>query len=67
MAIALLFPHWYVDFNNILYVGGFWQASDGSRSLSLTSGGAIGQTVTGSQGVMYQFAFDLAGDPTLYL
>jgi choice-of-anchor C domain-containing protein len=51
----------------VLYVGGFWQASQGvpgGRSLGLNDGSIL-QIFTPSLGKMYQVSFDLAGDPTL--
>ncbi len=48
----------------VYYVGGFWQASQGIRSLGLKNG-SIFQIFTPTLGKMYQVSFDLAGDPTL--
>lgn len=53
------------------YVGGFWQASQGNRSIGLntSSSNLVGYIYQDFQspnaGVMYQVSFDLAGDPTI--
>jgi choice-of-anchor C domain-containing protein len=57
---------WKVRGTNIDYVGSYWQAQDGSRSIDLngTGQGAIEQTLTGlSVGQTYEVSFWLAGNP----
>lgn len=58
---------WAVLPSGIDYIGGFWQAAGGSRSLDLdgspgTSGG-IQQTFATVPGAQYTVSFDLAGNP----
>lgn len=57
---------WIVGGNGIDYIGGYWQASDGSNSLDLNAlaPGSISQTVTGlTVGTRYRISFDIAGNP----
>lgn len=57
---------WTVTSGNIDYIGTYWQASDGSRSVDLTGGtpGAISTTITDMiVGKQYALAFDLSGNP----
>lgn len=51
---------------SIDYIGGYWLASDGNRSLDLNAGaaGGIEQTFDTIVGVRYEVKFDLAGNPT---
>jgi choice-of-anchor C domain-containing protein len=49
---------------DVYYVGGFWQASQGLRSIGLKNGSIITYFIP-VLGTMYQVSFDLAGDPTL--
>jgi choice-of-anchor C domain-containing protein len=55
---------WTVGGNSIDYIGGYWQASDGSRSLDMSGGnaGSISQTLATTAGTTYQVLFDLAGN-----
>jgi choice-of-anchor C domain-containing protein len=58
---------WVVVGASIDYIGTFWQASDGQRSLDLdgtpTGPGGISQTFTTIPGVQYFVSFDMAGNP----
>lgn len=57
---------WTVASGNIDYIGTYWQASDGSRSIDLTGStrGAISTTITDMiVGKKYDLAFDLSGNP----
>lgn len=56
-------PSWVIG-APVYYVGGFWPASQGVRSVNLYTG-AISQNFTPTPGAMYQVSFDVAGDPTL--
>jgi choice-of-anchor C domain-containing protein len=52
--------------NSIDYIGSYWTASNGSRSLDLNglNPGSISQLVTGlNAGSIYKVSFDLAGNP----
>ena len=59
-------PGWEVLSDGVDYIGTYWQASNGSRSLDLsaaTSGGVM-QTVTGFEtGKRYKMTFDVSGNP----
>lgn len=58
---------WTVSAGQIDYIGGYWAASSGSRSIDLTgsnnSAGAISQTLTTIPGSTYTVTFDMAGNP----
>ena len=57
---------WLVSSGDIDYIGSYWQASDGSRSLDMNGfqPGSITQVITGlSIGQQYKISFDLAGNP----
>jgi choice-of-anchor C domain-containing protein len=56
--------NWVVT-NEIDYLGSYWSASNGSRSLDLngSSAGGIQQTFTTTIGATYNVSFDLAGNP----
>jgi choice-of-anchor C domain-containing protein len=56
---------WTVTSDNIDYIGGFWRASDGNRSLDLNgcSTGGISQTFDTTPGNRYEVKFDIAGEP----
>ena len=45
------------------YVGDYWQASDGNRSLRLGGTGTIAQTIATDIGASYLVKFDMSGDP----
>ena len=55
---------WSVDFGSVDYIGNWWQASDGVRSIDMTGSGAgqISQTVPTIPGVTYVVAFDMSGN-----
>lgn len=57
---------WKVVSGNIDYIGSYWNAADGSRSLDMNGfdPGSISQTITGlTSGQQYKVSFDLAGNP----
>jgi choice-of-anchor C domain-containing protein len=56
---------WTVSSGTIDYIGTYWTASDGVRSLDLsgTSPGAISQTFNTVTGHNYTVTFDMAGNP----
>jgi choice-of-anchor C domain-containing protein len=56
---------WTVGGFGVDYIGGFWQASDGVRSvdLSLLSAGSLSQAVSTVAGQVYTVTFDLSGNP----
>lgn len=52
--------------NAIDYIGTYWDASDGSRSLDLNGNpgpGGVAQAVSTIPGVKYDVTFDMAGNP----
>jgi choice-of-anchor C domain-containing protein len=57
---------WTVDSGTLDYIGSYWAASNGGRSLDMSgsSAGQISQTITGlTDGQEYKVTFDLAGNP----
>jgi choice-of-anchor C domain-containing protein len=57
---------WTVTTGNIDYIGNYWQAANGVRSLDMNGlePGAISQTLTGlTSGHQYTVTFSLAGNP----
>lgn len=57
---------WSVDFGSVDYIGSYWQASSGVRSIDLNGQnqrGQIGQTLTTTPGWSYQVTFDMSGNP----
>ncbi|HEY4308365.1 MAG TPA: choice-of-anchor C family protein [Pirellulales bacterium] len=63
---------WVVGGHGIDYIGTYWQASDGGRSIDLDSGtilgagpydGSISQTFVTTSGQEYRVGFDMAGNP----
>jgi Protein of unknown function (DUF642) len=57
---------WKVSSGTIDYIGTYWTAADGSRSLDMNglAPGAISQVITGlTFGHQYEVTFDLAGNP----
>jgi choice-of-anchor C domain-containing protein len=56
---------WTVLPYSIDYVGTYWQASDGLRSLDLSgaANGGVSQTIATISGKVYTVSFDLAGNP----
>ncbi|MGB5100326.1 MAG: choice-of-anchor C family protein [Methanothrix sp.] len=56
---------WFVSGNGIDYIGGYWQPSEGSRSIDLSGGnaGAISTTLNTVPGTTYRLFFDMAGNP----
>jgi choice-of-anchor C domain-containing protein len=57
---------WTVTGGSIDYIGSYWQASDGSRSIDLngiTQGTLAQQTLATVAGQQYLISFDLAGNP----
>ena len=57
---------WVVRSSNIDYIGAYWTAADGSRSLDLSGGaaGGIEQTFDTLPGHTYRVTFYLAGNPS---
>uniref|UniRef100_A0A7C4KIK9 Choice-of-anchor C family protein n=1 Tax=Anaerolinea thermolimosa TaxID=229919 RepID=A0A7C4KIK9_9CHLR len=59
---------WSVVSADIDYIGSFWSAADGVRSIDLSgnigSAGAIQQTFATSAGATYYITFSLAGNPS---
>jgi choice-of-anchor C domain-containing protein len=57
---------WRVSTGSVDYIGSYWTASDGARSVDLNglNAGTIEQTITGlTVGNTYRVSFDLAGNP----
>ena len=56
---------WVVGGDSIAYIGGYWQAEDGSRSIDLSgnANGSIAQTFDTVANQTYQVNFFLAGNP----
>jgi choice-of-anchor C domain-containing protein len=56
---------WTVTDSNVDYIGTFWQAADGVRSIDLTGtvSGAIAQTFDTIAGLTYVVEFAMAGNP----
>lgn len=57
---------WTVTGANIDYIGTYWTAADGSRSLDLSGGsaGGVQQAFDTQAGHVYRVSFSLAGNPT---
>lgn len=56
---------WTVTRGSIDYIGGYWQAADGNRSIDLngSNAGGIAQTFSTTVGQNYLVTFALAGNP----
>lgn len=57
---------WSVDFGSVDYIGTYWQASQGSRSIDLNGQnqrGQISQEITTVAGWTYKVTFDMSGNP----
>jgi choice-of-anchor C domain-containing protein len=56
---------WTVTGDSVDYIGGYWQPSDGARSLDLSgnNAGGIQQILSTAIGSTYSVLFDLAGNP----
>ena len=56
---------WTIGTGTVDYIGSYWQASDGVRSIDLNgaSMGMISQTLTLNPGSRYTLTFDLSGNP----
>lgn len=56
---------WSIDSGNIDYIGGYWTASDGDRSIDLNGSlpGVISQKFDTIAGKPYRILFDFAGNP----
>lgn len=56
---------WTVTQGDVDYIGGYWQASNGVRSLDLSGyqAGAVSQTFGTVAGARYEVRFDLSGEP----
>ena len=58
--------NWTIDSGSIDYIGGYWAAQDGARSIDLngTSPGTISQLVSGlDNGQKYKVSFWISGNP----
>jgi choice-of-anchor C domain-containing protein len=56
---------WTVDSGSVDWIGSYWAASDGSRSIDLSGlgPGALSQTIATTVGYTYRVTFDLSGNP----
>lgn len=56
---------WSIGGEGVDWIGSFWQASDGGRSLDLSAlgAGSIAQTLTTVANNTYRVTFDLSGNP----
>jgi len=56
---------WTIDSGSVDYIGTYWQASDGVRSIDLngTAQGSISQSIPTVIGATYDVTFDLSGNP----
>ncbi len=56
---------WTVDGGSIDYIGSYWQAADGTRSIDLcgNNAGSITQTFATAPGQEYKVDFSMAGNP----
>ncbi len=56
---------WTVGGAGVDYIGGYWTASDGVRSVDLSalSAGGVSQNITTVAGQKYKVTFDIAGNP----
>ena len=57
---------WTIDVENIDYIGSYWQASNGNRSIDLNgyyAASKISQLVPTVPGITYQVSFDMSGNP----
>jgi choice-of-anchor C domain-containing protein len=54
---------WTVVDGDVTYVGKKWQHADGARSVALTCGGGISQTIETEPDQTYEVRFNMAGDP----
>lgn len=56
---------WTVTGNSVDYIGSYWQAADGGRSVDLNGNGqgGIAQTFDTTSNLTYRVSFSLAGNP----
>ena len=56
---------WNIDQGSIDYIGGWWPASDGLRSIDLSglSAGGVSQSIPTIPGSRYEVTFDMSGNP----
>jgi choice-of-anchor C domain-containing protein len=54
---------WTVVDGDVSYVGRKWQHAEGARSVALTCGGGITQTIETEPDQTYEVRFNMAGDP----
>jgi len=57
---------WSVDFGSVDYIGNYWQASNGVRSIDLNGQnqrGQISQEIATTAGWTYKVTFDMSGNP----
>ncbi len=64
-ADSTTIPGWTVQSGTVDYIGTYWTASQGDRSVDLTgfTPGAVSQTLVTVPGHNYKVTFDLAGNP----
>lgn len=57
--------NWTVNSGSVDYIGTYWDASDGTRSIDLSGNepGSISQELTTVSGATYKVSFDLSGNP----
>ena len=62
-----LITGWTIGGENVDYIGSYWEASDGARSVDLNGGGpgSLSQTFDTVAGRAYTVTFDLAGNPDI--
>ncbi len=60
-------PGWTVDFGSVDYIGSYWTASQGTRSLDMGGNGdggiSFSATLATTPGQAYLLSFDMAGNP----
>lgn len=57
---------WSVDFGSVDYIGNYWQASEGARSVDMNGqnqAGQISQSLATTAGWTYEVTFDMSGNP----
>lgn len=56
---------WTIGGAGVDYIGGYWNASDGVRSVDLSAlnSGGVSQNITTVAGKTYKVTFDMAGNP----
>ena len=56
---------WIVGGNSVDYIGSYWQASNGTRSIDIAGNGpgTLSQSFNIQAGQLYRVSFDIAGNP----